>query len=268
MSDEDSLLKELARVAREDQEAENERLDRRWDALSSGELSAEEDETLRALAATDEKTAMVYEAFRPLDEGFRTRMAESVRFRLKADRRAPKEPATAAATATPMRRIKWWAPAALAVAASLLVVLLPPRTGPMPSYQLFIEGSVREFRSQGLGINDAGPRVFATGNRLRLVLTPHLAVDEPVAARFFIERMNEVTSLTTPEPMISGDGAVRLEGEVGTEVRLPAGNSTLLAVVGRHRSLPDGEDLRSRLGKDLRLDTADWVAFRIPVRVE
>lgn len=275
MSD-DPLLQKLSRVAREDREAEIARLDERWDALSAGVLVPEEEEELHALTDASPQASVAYEAFRPLGGDFRTRVTEAACFELRADRgeatapRAERQPAPApAVVATRRRRPRWWLPGAAlaAAAASLLLFLRPTQELPsLPDYALGLDGHVHALRSASE--SDERRKVFAPGNWLRLILTPNTIAQGPVAARAFSLDADGLRPLHAPPATISEDGAVRIEGEVGGGVRLPGGDSWLLVVVGRAGSLPSGEELSSRLAESGSVQTADWTAWKIPVRLE
>lgn len=272
MSD-DRLLQELARVAREDREAGDAELDDRWDDLAAGRLSPDEDQRLRALAQGSPEAAAAYEAFRPLDADFRARVVEAARFQLRASDR----PAAVAATEerhepgpavidARRRWPRWWLPAAALAAASVLL-LLWPRQAPLPAYELEVHGYARALRSPGPEAA-AERKVYVRGNRLRLVMTPSVAVEGAVAVRAFVSGSGGVEPLAAPPPAVSDAGAVRIEGEVGGDVRLPGGDVLLLVAVGRAGSLPGGDELRSRLGESDSVRTAAWSAWKVPLTVE
>ena len=60
----DPWIRELANANREKQAEEHSRLDERWDRMSSGDLSPEEEAELLALAESSEEGREAYEAFR------------------------------------------------------------------------------------------------------------------------------------------------------------------------------------------------------------
>src|SRR6185295_1315642 len=74
----DQWLKELAQVGREQEAEDRARLDERWDRLSCGQLSAEEEKELRALAETSEEARLAYEAFQPLGPDFQARVVDAL----------------------------------------------------------------------------------------------------------------------------------------------------------------------------------------------
>jgi len=99
---EDPLLKALTDTAKEIDPL----ADPRWEALAEGTLSAEDEAALAALARTSERHRALYEAFRPLDEAARARIAAS----LVAASPPP-------ARVVPLRRRWTWALAAAAALA-------------------------------------------------------------------------------------------------------------------------------------------------------
>lgn len=272
MSD-DSLLRELTRVAREDQELERARLDERWDELAAGRLSPEDEEELRAWAESSPEEAAAYEAFRPLGEDFHARVTEAARFQLgrgarPAPARGAEAPAGSKVVDARHRWRRWSLPAAALAAASLLLFLWPDRgPAPLPAYGLELGGEVRTLRSE-TAEPAAGRKVFVAGNRLRLVLTPSVAVDGPVAARAFVLAAGGASPLAAPPAAISDQGAVRIEGEVGAEVRLPEGDVVLLVAVGRRGALPDAGELQARLASTDQVRTDQWSAWKVPLAFE
>jgi len=75
MSDE-SLLRDMARVAREQEAEEGPWLDERWERLFAGDLPPEEEAALAALAVGSEEALETFEAFRPLGPDFAARAVE------------------------------------------------------------------------------------------------------------------------------------------------------------------------------------------------
>ena len=268
MSD-DSLLRELRRVAREDQELEKAELDGRWDAFAAGRLSTEEEEELRELAKESPEAAAAYEAFRPVGADFRARVVEAARFQLAGSRRSAARPLarpTQRAADGP-RRQRWWLPSgALAAAALLLVVFWPRELPPLPPYGLELAGDVKTLRSSEAE-SPLERKVYVPGNRLRLVLMPSAAVDGPVTASAFVLAAGVPRRFDGPPAEVSEAGAVLIEGEVGREIELPFGDSYLLVVVGRSDSMPDVEELQSRLAVEASVHTAAWSAWKVPVRI-
>ncbi len=160
------------------------------------------------------------------------------------------------------RRPRWrrWTVALAAVAATLLLVVWP-RGAPFPEYAPpELRGALRATRSPG-SVTEEIP-VFAAGSRLSLKLRPETAVSGPVIARVYVRRDDRLRALSAASLEIFDDGVVSLEGIVGTEIRLSAGESELVIAAGRPRALPS----RQRLDRELRsADSArgkHWVVFR------
>lgn len=106
----DELLQELAQAGAEEDEIARERLDERWDRLSSGELSEQEAAELRALAEESEEGRRAFEAFEPLGEDFYRRVSDQAREALAPAHSPSPEAASEdvlakeGAEVTPMRR--------------------------------------------------------------------------------------------------------------------------------------------------------------------
>ena len=270
---EDRLLQAFGRLAREEEQQHDER----WDAFSAGALSPEEEAELAARAEESAEAAAAYEAFRPLGADFRARLVDRLGEQLRSP--PPVESLAEGAGSRPRRRIlpfarprrglqMWWLIPAAAAAAALILVLRPaPDLPPLPPYDLTLGGEVRQLRSPAAPGGEA-VRIYAAGNRFRLLLTPSTTARGPVAVRVFWTRPGELAVLEAPPAEVSAAGAVQLEGEVGREIRLPAGESSLLIVVGRPESLPDGEELRARLGAVTEVRAAAWSAWKVALRLE
>jgi hypothetical protein len=155
--------------------------------------------------------------------------------------------------------------AAAALAAALAAVVLWPEAGPLPAYQAVLEGAVRTERGPG----DAGEAAaawpeatpFAPGNRFELLLRPETAVERKIDVGTF--RQDGGSLLPWPLPReTAGGGAVRIAGTVGREIRLPAGESTLVVVLGRRGELPTAAEVLAELGESGRAGAEDWQAWR------
>lgn len=79
MADENTLLKDLAALARSRDEEDRQRGDQRWEALSAGTLHADEERRLLKEARSSTEARLSFEAFRPLDAEFRARVVERLR---------------------------------------------------------------------------------------------------------------------------------------------------------------------------------------------
>ncbi len=253
MSDE-LWQRELAQVSRDQQEEERRRLDERWDRLSRGELSPEEDAELRALAETSEEARAAYEAFRPLGPEFHASVVQAVR---------SQDPAPPAKL-LPFRRhlAGWSAIAALATAASVVLLLRPP--APLPDYSLKVAGGVSA--SRGEEPETAEPSVLAPGDRFRVIVRPQTAVSRAsrLEALCVLARDREVRPLEVRSEIDPG-GSVKMEGSLGRD--LPPGTWTLWAVVGRPGKLPDPAALQA-LSPGARVRQRNWVAVPADVRIQ
>jgi hypothetical protein len=288
MNRDDTGWGELTRVARDEQEAEESRLDERWDRLSAGELSAEEEAELRALAAGSEEGRQAYEAFRPLGPDFQARMVRELRA-LQAGGAAAAPPvvsdvsdasaavdaaAPAPAREEPRSRVlpfwrrlpaasDWLVAAAAAAAGVILMVNVFARPPALPMYgALELEGGIERMR----GGSAPATLLLAPGSSFKLTVRPNTAVQGKLAARAFLERGGELRPWDLPEPVIPESGVVKIEGTMGREIDLGAGLWTLWVVVGRPGKLPDADGLRPYLGRG-GVQTRDWIARSAPVRV-
>ena len=166
----------------------------------------------------------------------------------------------------PRARQLWWAAAAALAAAVALVVILPAGDGaPLPAYEIRLAGEVRGERSPDP--DDATerrwdePAIFAPGNRFELVLRPERAVSGRLAVRTYRQEGGALLRWSLP---VEGphDGTVRIAGTVGAGIDLPAGESTLVVVLGRRGGLPVADEVVAQLGTGGHARTSDWLAWR------
>ncbi|MFP5285496.1 MAG: hypothetical protein ACLGI9_07145 [Thermoanaerobaculia bacterium] len=263
---EDRILRELGRLAREEREAEEARLDERWDRLAAGTLTAEEEAELRALAETSPEAREAYEAFRPLGAGFQARVVDAAAAELR-DPAGPQEPRSRVLPfRRPAARLTGWLVAAGTVAAALLLFLRTPASPSLDTLYAVAElsGGARAFRG-----GEAEPsKVFVPGSLLTLVLSPNPPVSGPVEARGFLARGRKIVPLE-PKPsfeVVQG-GAVRLRGTLGKEIRLPPGEQRLWIVVGRPGKIPSVRELEAEL-REQRTRHEHWQALYADLRVE
>jgi hypothetical protein len=265
--DDDKWLRELARVAQEEEGAGQARLDERWDRLSAGELSPEEEAELRALAAASEEGREAYEAFRPLGPEFQARMVRTLREQITESPAESPAAGEKPARVLPFRgraaRLGVWLPAAAAaIAASLFLLRAPATLPPLPGYgPPELSGGVQEMRGE-----KEGPRTFTAGNPFEVVLRPETAVSGKVAVRFFLAHGAELRPWPVPGAAISPDGVVSIAGTLGREIVIPPGDWTLRAVVGRPGKLPDAAALRAHLAQG-RARAPDWVILSTDFKV-
>lgn len=260
MSD-DRWLRELAQVNREMEAEERDRLDDRWDRLSRGELSPEEEAELRALAETSGEAHEAYEAFRPLGADFQARVVQSIQSETKA--------APPSAKLLPFRRRSliagWSAAAAVAAAALFLFLRTPGSLPPLPAYTAGLSRGDQAFR--GEPGPSTGLPVFSPGSVLTLDASPEQPVTGAVEARAFLDRGGEIVPWEPEPPLEIANGAVRLRGTLGREIRLPPGESRIWIIAGRKGEIPSPEELAGELRAG-RTRHRDWQAVFADLRVE
>jgi hypothetical protein len=253
---EDPLLRELGRLAQEENEAEAARRDERWDRLAAGTLSAEEEAALSALAATSPAVHEAYEAFRPLGADFQARVVEALESELRRGEPevGPREPRSRLLPFRPAswRFAGWLAAAAVAASGLLLVVRSPATMPPLPLYTAQLSGGIQTLR--GASGPAAGPQLFAPGSRLSLVVRPERPVVGEVEARALLARGAEnvpcqpaAPAAPAPRLDISAGGVVRLQGTIGEDIRLPPGRERVWIVVGRRGRIPLASELATAL---------------------
>lgn len=270
MNDE-KWLRELAQAAQEEEESDRMQLDERWDRLSAGELSAREDEELRALAETSPEARQAYEAFRPLGPEFKERTLRALREKIASPGLAPVIPMAKA----PRRRSLPWrsrrlaggvAAAAAVAAAAVLMLRIPGRPlPPLPEYGESLQGGVVTMRGSQGGV-PGQIQTFRQGSRLDLALTPSSAVQRKIAADCFFVRGSQLRPCKgNLQPV--GQGVFEIVGTIGKEIQLDPGEWTLCAVVGWPGKLPEVAALCSQAGQ-APLSARSWQAWKIPLRVE
>lgn len=239
---EDRLLRELGRLAREEEGAEKARLDERWDRLTAGTLTAGQEAELRALAEASPEGREAWEAFWPLGPEFQARVVEQIQAELPKTGRI-----------LPFRRMGAWI-AAAAAAAVLAVVLLRP-AAPLPDYGISVSGGSSQMRS--------GPAAsFAPGDRIQVVLNPVTETRGDLEARLFLLQGDDLRQLETQSEEAVPAGAFKIQGRLDPDLR--PGLWTLWAVVGRPGDLPDPKELRFHKG---RSRDEDWIAVSTGVRI-
>jgi hypothetical protein len=258
MNDE-RLLKDLARVAREDREEQLQRLDGRWDRLSHNALPADEEAELRALAEGSDELRDAYDAFRPLDADFRERVLHAV---LAPQPAAEPEERTAKVLLFRRRFVQVGGWLAAAAALVLVVTRLGGPGEPLPGYLLDIEGGVRQTRTEEAGAE----QVFTPGRTLTLVLRPQTAVSGPVEASLFFALGDELLPWDA-DAEVSPTGAVRVSGVLGRDFDLGPGDWTVWVAVGRRGELPDRDRLLELLADLEPPVEGDWLLLQEQIRV-
>jgi hypothetical protein len=257
---EDRLLSDLGQLAREREAEEAARLDERWDRLSHGALSPEEEAELRALAESSPEAHEAYEAFRPLGPDFQAGVVQKLQ-----QARAKEEEEPPPGRVLPFRRltarVAGWGSLAAAVAAAVLVVLIRILAPALPDYEPLQVTGVSDLRG-----GEGGPDIpsAAPGGLFTVPLRPR--TEPPAGQRLeagcFLSRGGEVRRMkarSKPDP----GGSVLMHCAVPADV--PPGDWTLWAVVGRPGDLPGPEELRSQAGGEVR--RWDWVALSKEVRI-
>jgi len=257
MRDED-WIRELANVNRERQGEEQGRLDERWDRLSGGELSPEEEAELRALAETSEEAREAWEAFRPLGPDFQASVVKAAAAELaSAPESEPREPHP---RLLPFRRAasrtKVWLGAAAALAAALLLFLrVPASLPPLPLYTAELSRGDQALRGE-TGPSTGLP-VFSPGSVLTLDATPWQPVTGPVESRGFLADGEDLVPWEPKTKIEVVNGAVRLRGRLGEEILLPSGALTIWVVVSRPGKSPSASELQDVL-RARRARRNDW----------
>ena len=266
---EDDLLRKLGQVAREEAGETRPPLDERWDRLTAGTLSAEEEAELRRLAASSEDARAAYEAFRPLDEAFHARIVAAIAAQAsEAGTEARSRSQSEAQAAQPrgkllpfrpaVRRLAAWGATATAAAATLAALLL--RVPPLPVYAMELSGGSRITRGESAGVPELAP-----GDRFQAILRPDTAVPraKSLRTRAFLLRGEEVRQVEV-DSELDANGSVRVTGTL--DPSLPAGSWTLWLVVGRRGALPDPADLRSLTAARAERQR-NWVAMPATLNV-
>ncbi len=252
----DRWLRELAEVNREQEAEERSRLDERWDRLSGGELSTEEEAELRALAETSEEAREAYEAFRPLGPDFQASVDQAIQEQARP-------PVPAKLLTFPSRtHIAGWGTAVAAAAALLVVFARPP--APLPHYQMEVLG-VSTLR--GEESETAKAPVFAPGYPFEVVLRPKTAASfrmGELEARCLLIQGEELRRLEV-QSQVDRSGAVKMDGIFPRDLR--TGIWTLWAIAGRSGKLPDPADLRA-LSTKVSTRQRDWVAMPQDIRIQ
>ncbi len=291
----DRLMQSLGRIARE--QAGDAAGDDRWAALCAGELSAAEEEALRAKARTSESSRRAVEAFEPLGPEFRQRVVHRLRRQIETETTIAKrsgevesgeaesgeagagetEPAGRPSTARGRKSrvlpradpaVWWrWPPVAMvAAAAAVAIVMVWPRAEPppLPVYHPALAGGAASSRTPEA---PSQPR-FVAGSPFRLVLRPETEVEDSMEVRAFLGH-GQALEPWDVSAEISEKGSVLIEGTLGDDVRLAAGQHVLSILIGRRGELDEAELPRDFLPDDLApRRSRDWVLVRLAVTVE
>jgi hypothetical protein len=243
----DRLLRDLGDLARKEAEAEQARLDERWDRLAAGTLTTEEETELKALAASSPEAREAYEAFKPLGAEFQARVMSAINAQRESEKRQ-REP-----TFWPVvRRMEFWFGAAAAMAAGVFFLVLRPAPMLTSGYQADLEGGFKTTR----GVEAAPPegkQVFTPGSPFNLEVNPKQPLEHhgEVKARAYLSHSagwEDLRPLGLEDKFEPGEtGSVRLAATMGEDdLKVPPGDWIFWAVVAR-KSLPEAKEVQARL---------------------
>ena len=255
----DRLLRELGDLARKEAEAEQARLDERWDRLAAGTLTAEEETELRALATSSPEAGEAYAAFKPLGAEFQARVASAINSQRASEAPAPQEKRPRVPPFRGVaRRMEIWFGAAAVAAAGLFFLVRGPA---LPAYTFdTIHGN--QTSRGGDPNSSSGTPVFDPDSPLAFVVRPPHSVNIPVEARGFLAHG---AKLIPWEPGILGtDGTFRFEGKLS---RLQPGEWKIWVVIARRGKLPSLARLQYELRAD-RTRTWAWQAISTDLRIQ
>jgi hypothetical protein len=251
MNMDDLLLKELGNLAQREEEAERARFDERWDRLTAGSLTAEQETELKALAGSSPEARETYEAFRPLGADFQARVVSAINAQRAREaqatqkKRKPVSPFWRVA-----RRMEVGFGAAAAVAAGVFLLWGP--VSPVPfAYEARFNAGDQTLRGGEPGPANGIP-TFSSGSRLELNVSPLHPIPGQVEAQAFLSPSAGEEDLKPWKPesrfkIAEKGGAVRLVGTLGQDLQLPSGDWTIWIVVARPRKTPGAGEIQSRL---------------------
>lgn len=189
-----------------------------------GQLAREED-------GADLPEATIY-----TEASARARLVDLIEAELHQDRApAPVVPLNLARP-RPRRRARRWALGALAIAtaAAVTLVLTWPRTAPLPSYELTLEGGQQTFRHGGSGAPET-PTLDA-GARVEIALAPSVPVEGEVAARAWLVREGRSWPWPGRVDLIEGGGVRFMAAVEPGHFHDGPGTYRVLVVVARDAS--------------------------------
>lgn len=247
----DRLLRDLGDLARKEAEAEQARLDERWDRLAAGTLTAEEETELKALAASSPEAGEAYAAFRPLGADFQARVANAINSQRASEAPAP-EPREERPRVLPFRRLarrmEVWIGAAAAVAAGVFFLVRGPAYPPLPQYQMARLEGEKVIRGGEPSPSNEAP-VYTPGSPLTITTNPFTPVTGPVDARAFLSRSTGHEDLEPwkPNKVKIENGSVSIEGVLGDDLQISPGEWVVWTVVARPRNIPKPGEVQARL---------------------
>lgn len=251
----DELLKALGSAARDGEAADT--LDENWDRYSAGELT---DEELAELVSRGDQPTHAEQAFRPLDEDFRRKLASKAESVLAQQT----EQAPSNTVSFPARPRRVLAPLALAASVVLGVALalrmLPgPQVQPLPGYSVTLQGGT-QYRSDP---SPAETPVFRPSDRLELRLTPETAVEGAVGGIAIAPHPQNLNLFSDVQVEVAPTGAARVVARIGND----PGDYRLLVAIGRADALPDESELAAALAGRDRAAGPGWQAWGYAINV-
>jgi hypothetical protein len=272
MNMDDLLLKELGNLAQREEEAERARFDERWDRLTAGSLTAEQETELKALAGSSPEARETYEAFRPLGADFQARVVSAINSE-RASEAPEAEPREEKPRVLPFRRVarrvEVWFGAAAAAAAGVFFLVHSPSQLPVPHPTVEVIGGDKATRGGDSGPT-SGMRVFSPGSmlELRVGLQPPQKTRDLEAHAFRVHAGKE----KEPWASVSGfnvdkgdNGVIRLRGEVGEQIQLPVGLWQICVVISRPGKSPQEGELSAALRErhtDWQMDCSDRIRVK------
>ncbi|MEM6367706.1 MAG: hypothetical protein AAF851_05315 [Myxococcota bacterium] len=178
--------------------ARSEWADERLERLSKGQLPSDELEGLLSEAASSPELARLIELHMPMSDTAVSELSHRAVRQVQQVRSTRKRRRTVGA-------------AIMAVAASIALVLSWPtsRVDPLPAYALSVQGELRTTRG---AVSESGPKRFALGTTLELVLRPETEVDQTLVASASIRREGRDPKPLGVSPTIASSGSVRWRG--------------------------------------------------------
>jgi hypothetical protein len=211
----DRWLRSLGQVARDEAKKDDD-ADAKWSALARGELGADDVAALEALAADEPAAAERLEAYRPLDDAAKDRIAARLPVPGRAEPVAPVVPLRAGPSSRASRaaaRGRVLALFGLAAAVMLWVAArekpgLLPSVGPIPTYTLEVSSGDRATRGAEQVATDVTE--VAPDSRLEIRLRPAHPTSF-FAMRAFV-RHDGVARAWVPRYRSSTDSAIVIAG--------------------------------------------------------
>jgi hypothetical protein len=242
MKQNDDLLDEL--LGEPPDEADPAR-DPRYQSLTEGRLTAEEDAALRALGKTSPRHAQAYAAYRPVDDALRAKLfAQAGLVDPLPAKPAPAPEPTASFWAVARARLSAWTmvPTFAAVAVAVLLFRQPP----IPAYQPTTTSLFASAAPSMMGASDTGSFVHA-GTVIEVTLAPTEKFDgDPQDLRASVFALQGETAVRVEGPTKATTGGFRFEIPADKVIdALDVGPAALVFFVAEEGDLPqDGDAAR------------------------